>query len=559
MSINIAPQATEFEMVQPGPIPEQEPAASRWRNATIKTAKILIGATFPLALSATAIEHGSPEHIEIAGQDVAVKPVIGKNTTDFEGAVIRPEHKRLFGMDIGVNIQTDLNNLLPQDKQERGYLAQLWQNPEPEKERIQEAAKDYMLKWGLGGLAVGLLMEGGAYGMVRLQRRRLSAEPEIRQKLITRHNAPRNWLEAGLAATAVTGIYATGVHALAHEDHHVVQAQPALNGTPLEGTEVNGLAGRLVPLAVALFSPQQEHFYEKATANLQEAIDKVPSLLTRQDGEVLYLSADDIEGVGGMAQLYGTAAKTMDADRLLYTGDWTFGGSSLESYILDYPGYYSEHLPILSAAGLHDTDTILQAEASRDDITLADNQTHTYEDLKLLMLNDPRVSTIGRFGTADLLRDPNVDVNTFVANAVQDVCNTHPDLVALHDHKLADLIIQAAHQQGCELPLVIDGRSYTTLGVQQHDADNSLRTVEYTNGSAGAHTNTNPNPGIIESDASMTPFIINKETGTVTFFPITVHPDASVTIDRLTTNLTAPEAATGRGHTDHVTTAHQAN
>ncbi len=554
MSIDIATTPPETEAMEhvPLPVPELEENLSRWQRTGLKATKILLAATFPFAVSATAIEAGAPEHIEIAGQDVAVKPVIGKNTTDFEGAVIRPEHKHILGVDIGLEVHTDINNLLPQDKQERTYLTQLWQDPKPEVERIEGAAKDYMLFWGLGGLAAGLLVEGSVYGVMILQRRRLEAQPKDVREVIAEHNAPLKWIGSSLAAAAVVGVYANGIHALGHKDHHDVQAQPSLSGTPLEGTEVNGLAGRLVPLAVALFSPQQERFYEKATANLQDAIAKVPELTTREDGKVLYLTADDIEGVGGIAQLYGTAAKAMDADHLIYTGDWTFGGSSMESYILDYPGYYSDHRPMLSAAGLHDTDTILQAEASRDDITLADNQTHTYDDLRVLMLNDPRKSTIGRFGTTDVLRDPDIDVETFIKNAVQEICDTNP-IVAMHDNKIAKKIIEAAQQQDCAPSLVIDGRSFTSLGVQEYTADDGTRTVEYTNGSAGGHTSTNPNPGVIESSASMTPFIIDKDQATVTFFPIVIKPDASVTIDRITTNLTPSEAANGRDQSDNVT------
>lgn len=550
MSIHTAPSPIETEALQHVPLPELElPQAaldpsSRWRHAGLKAAKILVAATFPFAVSATAVQFGPPEHIEIAGQDVAIKPVIGKNTSDLDGVVVRPDHKTLLGKDIGLSIHTNINNFLPQNKQERAYLTQLWQDPKPEIERIKDAANDYMLLRGGGGLVAGMLLEAGVLITIGHQRRKAGALTEVNRELIHTHNSGRNKAEAVVAGAVLLGVYAVSLQTLGHQDHYDVHPHPQLNGTALAGTEINGLAGSVIPVAVALLSPEQANFYENATANLEAAIANTPSLQERSDDEVVYVTADDFEGVSGMAKLFGAAAKAINADGQIYSGDWTFGGSSMESYILDYPTYYSGHLPLRTAAGLHDTDTILQAEASRDDITVADNKTHNYDGLEQLILNDPRISTIGRFGTADIQRDPESTVDDFITNAVKEVCETRPDLMVLHDYKLADRIINQTQLQNCPLPLVIDGRSYNMLGQRTHTVANGNTTIEFTNGSAGGHTNTNPNLGIIQNPATITVVKINKTLGTVTFVPITIRPDGTNLIDEsLTVGLQMAGAA----------------
>ncbi len=62
------------------------------------------------------------------------------------------------------------------------------------------------------------------------------------------------------------------------------------------------------------------------------------------------------------------------------------------------------------------------------------------DGLTLLTAADPRISTIGDFGTGDVLRDPDVDVDTFVANTTREACATRPDFVILHDHLLGHVV-----------------------------------------------------------------------------------------------------------------------
>jgi len=90
----------------------------------------------PFAGAVVAVRFAPPAQVVIAGQTVQVKPVIGRDTTDDQdGAIVRPEHARLggrsIGVDVGLDLSLDWNRLIPQDKQTRAYLTQLFDDPTP--------------------------------------------------------------------------------------------------------------------------------------------------------------------------------------------------------------------------------------------------------------------------------------------------------------------------------------------------------------------------------------------------------------------------------------------
>ncbi len=59
-----------------------------------------------------------------------------------------------------------------------------------------------------------------------------------------------------------------------------------------------------------------------------------------------------------------------------------------------------------------------------------------------------------------MLRDPEVDIDRFVADTTAEACATRPDFVILHDHLLGQEIAAS----GCQRVAVLDGRSYQFLG-----------------------------------------------------------------------------------------------
>ena len=109
-------------------------------QATVRTvlrhlrriAVVLLFVSVPFAGALVAVRVAPPTHVDIAGQPVAVKPVIGQDTSRIQdGALIRPEHAHIGLLDknVGVDISADWNKLIPSDKQTRQYLVALWDDP----------------------------------------------------------------------------------------------------------------------------------------------------------------------------------------------------------------------------------------------------------------------------------------------------------------------------------------------------------------------------------------------------------------------------------------------
>jgi hypothetical protein len=257
--------------------------------------------------------------------------------------------------------------------------------------------------------------------------------------------------------------------------------------------------------------------------NLEAALAARPSL-TRQDDEVSLVLAEDFEDVNGMARQVGLTAKLIDASFIALSGDLTFAGRPEETYLLDTIDYYSEKKPVWFAPGLHDTTTIVDAAASRG-WHVADGSTHDIDGLTLLAAADPRISTVGDFGTGTVLRDPDVDVDTFVTDTTKASCAETTNFVLLHDHLLGERIAAA----GCQTVAVLDGRSYRFVGPKHVTTETGRPTFEFTSGSAGGHVDTTPDPGLIKNPATFSVLFFDPETSETSYAVVTVEPDATVT------------------------------
>ena len=135
----------------------------------------LLLATVPFAAALVAIDVAPPAQVEIAGQQVSVRPVVGQDTSRlFDGALIRPQHADIAGKPVGLDVDADWNKLVPTDKQTRSYLVSLWEDPTPAIHLITDAARRQLLLWGLGGFLAGLLAVGVVVGLWWQRRRRLA-------------------------------------------------------------------------------------------------------------------------------------------------------------------------------------------------------------------------------------------------------------------------------------------------------------------------------------------------------------------------------------------------
>lgn len=490
-------------------------------------AVVLLFVSVPFASLVLAVRFAPPVHVEIAGQPVAVKPVIGQNTSQLlDGALVRPEHAHLglIDTDIGVDISADWNQLIPSDKQTRTYLEALWNDPSPEIDRIQRAARRYLVQWSLIGFLSGAIASGGVAVALRERRRRLAAYPPEEAALIRAYNRRlRTGLVAGgIALVAI--LDAAGLAAFLHRDHRVVVSNPVFAGTTLEGTEVNGLMAEVLPF-LSILQPR-DTFYDTVAHNLETALAGRTDLQPHGDS-MTFVYAEDFEDVNGMARVVGLTAKLVNADFIALSGDLTFGGKPVESYLIDTVDYYSEDRPVYFAPGLHDTEAIIDAARARD-WHVADGHTQTVGGLSLLAAPDPRVSLIGDFGVGDVLRDPKVDVDTFISDTTTEACATRPDFVVLHDHLLGQQIAPA----GCQQVAVLDGRSYEFLGPRRIRTKGGGHTYELTTGSAGGHVSTEPNPGDVRAPARFAILTFSPRHRHTTYAVVTVYPNSSVTVTR---------------------------
>lgn len=472
-----------------------------------------------------AVAYAPPAEIEVAGQTVAVEPVLGQNTTRLlNGALVRPEHGRvgLIDKDVGVDVSADWNSLVPSDKRTRRYLTSLWQDPKPQTERIRVAARRHVIVWSLTGALGGAALVGTVWLGLGIRRRRLHSYDPAQAAFVIAHNRRLRTILASTGILLLVGLDSVAVGVYRHEDHHVVVGSAVFAGTDLEGTEANGLVAEVLPF-LSILQPRTT-FYDDVSRHLADALGERPELV-RDDGEVVFVLAEDFEDVNGMARQVGSAASLVDASFIALSGDLTFAGKPIETYLIDTIDYYSEDRPVHLAAGLHDTPAVIAAARARG-WHVAEGDLTDIEGLRLLPFSDPRVSTVGTFGTDDLLRNEEVDVDTFVDQAIEKTCADRPDFVLLHDHLLGRRIAES----GCVEGAVLDGRSFTRIGPQQVPTSTGGTATEYTSGSAGGHVDTRPNPGIIKHPATFTIVSFDPETGGATYVDVSVEPDTSVTI-----------------------------
>ncbi len=495
------------------------------RRAVPRLVMALLFLTVPFAGALVAVAYAPPAHIEVAGQTVSVKPVLGQDTSRLlGGALVRPEHAHVdaIGKDIGVDVDADWNRLIPSDERTRQYLVALWDDPTPQIGRIQDAARRYVVVWSIVGFVAGAAVVGGIGLFLRFRRRRLQGLPPEQARLVQRYNRRLRLTLSVFGIALLVALDGLALRIYRDDDHHTVLSSPLFLGTTMEGTEVNGLMAEVLPF-LSILRPRTT-FYDTAAENLEAAIEDRPSLHRGED-EVVFVLAEDFEDVNGMARQVGLAAQLVDATFIALSGDLTFAGLPVETYIVDTFDYYSENRAVYFAPGIHDTAAVVEAAQARG-WQVADGKTWDIDGLDLLAAADPRISNVGEFGEGDVLRDPEVDVDTFVADTVDEVCESRPDFVLLHDHVLGRRIAEA----GCQEIAVLDGRSFQFVGPQQVPTASGEAATEFTGGSTGGHVDTKPDPGVITHPARFAILTFRPERGDVRYSVVTVTPDATVTV-----------------------------
>ena len=498
---------------------------SRARRSVPRVAMTLLFLTVPFAGALVAVAYAPPAHFEVAGQTVSVKPVLGQDTSRLiDGALVRREHAHVdaIGKDVGIDVDADWNRLIPSDERTRQYLVALWEDPTPQIGRIQAAARRYLVVWSIVGFVAGAAVVGGVGLFLRVRRRRLERYPPEQARIVQGYNRRLRWTLSAVGIALLVAVDGLAVNIYRHDDHHTVRSSPLFIGTTLEGTEVNGLMAEVLPF-LSILRPRTT-FYDTAAENLEAALDDRPSL-RRTDDEVVFVLAEDFEDVNGMARQVGLAAQLVDANFIALSGDLTFAGLPVETYIVDTFDYYSEDRPVYFAPGLHDTEAVVEAAQARG-WHVPDGKTWDIDGLSLLAAADPRISQVGDFGEGNVLRDPDVDTETFVANTMDQVCE-HTARLRVAARPSA----RPAHRRGgCQEIAVLDGRSFQFVGPQQVPTTSGDSATEFTGGSTGGHVDTKPDPGVIKHPARFAVIAFRPDRGEARYSVVTVAPDASVTV-----------------------------
>ena len=213
----------------------------------------------------------SPAQVEIAGQQVSVRPVVGQDTSRlFDGALIRPQHADIAGKPVGLDVDADWNKLVPTDKQTRSYLVSLWRTPprDPPDHRRRASPAAAV---GAGRLPRRLLAVGVVVGLW-WQRRCWLWPATSRGRRAGGAPGQPPAAQAVLVVGAVAGALALDAQAVrvwAHDDRQTLVATSSLDGTPWRAPG-DGAARRRAALLVG--PPPRSSFYDTVADNLAVAL-----------------------------------------------------------------------------------------------------------------------------------------------------------------------------------------------------------------------------------------------------------------------------------------------
>lgn len=498
--------------------------------------------TAPVAAGLAGVTFGPSTHTTFAGLEATSHARLGQDASNLDlgilGSVQSARHNSYAGIDVGVDIQINGDQLSLDDAATRAALGQVLSRPDPEIEHVGRAtARSTAEHFGIGaGTMLGLeVMAGG----IILGRRRFYGRGG--EKLMAEQigwNRLESKILAGVGILALAGTCTIGLAPVAHPNHQTVVPDVALMGTPLQGMQLKGALHDVAPVLISATEPQQK-LTETMTTNTQELIAQRPNLLP-QDGWTYFAVADDLQDRSSMATEFGVLGKELGLDFLAMNGDWSsFNKFGFGSYMMDTVRYESGGIETWSVNGDHDNELTNQY-AIQAGMQVGDNKTHLVNNIPMLFLQSVRVSQLGA-QNGSTLRYPDIDAETAINNAVQEICDTHPGVILVHDHREGRPIAIAAIKAGCAVPAIIDGRSFEYVGPSVITVPGYPgQTVEFTLGSSGAHTDTSIDLGPIRVPAKIVEFALNNTTGELAYAPFTYHPDGTVTAPESLTTLIAP-------------------
>ena len=293
---------------------------------------------------------------------MSVKPVLGQDTSRLLGRrahPARPRSRRLLGTNVGVDVNADWNRLIPSDKRPAVPDGAVGRPDAADRAPpgSRAAARRVLEPERLPGRS---RRDRRGLASLAYRRRRLAGLPAEQAELVRRTTG-------GCAAggrgrsRAPSWRWTSSVSGPTSTRPPRGRQQPALRGTTLEGTEVNGLTAEVLPF-LSILRPRST-FYDTVADNLEGRSRSARPATVRRRGRPRPrrgLRGRERDGPAG-----GPRGGARGRDFLALTGDLTFAGLAIETYIIDTVDYYSDHRPVYFAPGLHDTEVVVDAARAR--------------------------------------------------------------------------------------------------------------------------------------------------------------------------------------------------
>ena len=411
--------------------------------------------------------------------------------------------------------------------------ASLFSAPQAQIDQVVEGmSKEILSRWALAICIISGVLVAAAFilGPIRLAG-------------IGRAFAGKELIGIGLVTILVLGSVGTAVLTRPKS----LDADPAFDGTPLEGSQVTGRLGGVIDTAfkaVKDFSDDNDAFYDEVLANLRSQWDTRPLTGNWSDRGMVPPATADQPGNGqaggqnqpvnadvstfvfgsdlhcniGMARVVGAVARMSQADAYIDGGDVTMTGTSAENYCLDVlDDELPDKLPRMIVKGNHDSTETTDHAKLRGWMVLNDS-TAEMSGVTFFGGPDPRRTV---FGSGPQL-ETDLTADQYAQKLSTEACASDFDIMLIHDARIG----APALRNGCA-EYSLSGHWHKRIGPEE--LGNGVRYVSSTTGGALANALT---PGPLKMDAELSILRVDNRTKRpIDVQVVTVSSDKKVTIE----------------------------
>ena len=522
----------------------------------------------PLAAGLTAVNWAPPAQVRDVGLDglgAQVDLRLGGNTIQIDSGLLgglRRPGPVLLGKHVGLDIRpTDLDLSLfsatgTLDRSTIDVAGHLFADEQARQDELNKATAAVLRYYGTVGFGTAYLvamLEILGYAYLKYRRRAVAGLGPQQRAIVLDDRRPERTAARPLAITAMLAVLIPAGYACSplSDQHRPVRPDSRLQNTFLAGWQITGPFKYVIgqaATAVDSLSKSEQAFYDQVSANRDSAFEArfgIPTL--PHDPAVIRIAVlDDLQGTSGMARVVGESAQHISADAILNLGDLTATGTTQESYLsylksytVDVLAHYAGDVPVYISLGRHDTPAVA-SYAKKVHFSVAGGKAQKIAGAKFLGANSPYIVN---FGSAAELIDDKITTETVATRLRQVACADRPLAVYAHDKELlADVT-----GSGC-VPIVIGGHDYTGKPSTELATPNGVvRTIIV--GSTGGHGE-GDGLGGLSTPRNNAPFVlltIDRQSGAVTADTVTVHPDASVTMETVNLSPLSTEQLAGLG------------